>query len=435
MTNILVIYLLESSLCLLLFVATYRLLICNLTHFSWMRFYLICSLTLSLVLPLIIIPIQWDTHIFTKESISNVLQLPTKTSDTYINNPTQTNSVNTTSQFTTQIILLYFVLIIYTTGVAFKLYSFLKNLNNILSFIRKNPKVKEANYWIVNLKNEVPAFSFFNYIFINSNYKSLSALELQLIKNHEIVHIKQYHTLDLIFFELAGIVFWFNPLMGYLKKSIQEIHEYLVDERIAGHGENKKVYARLLLNLASDGKVFDLSTNFTGEHIKRRILMIAKQRTSAKHKLLFTVLIPITSILLLSFSYLERSKSLTHRNTQSKTSSVNHLELIKYCGVYLPSKPGPVNLEIKIKNNSLVTYLVLVELEKKSIAGIPWTQDPASWTKELQYVSDHKFADSTLYKNANTIEFVLDNKNDVTGCLFTHREGLNFVTHEFIKKN
>ena len=157
MTNILVIYLLESSLCLLLFVATYRLLICNLTHFSWMRFYLICSLTLSLVLPLIIIPIQWDTHIFTKESISNVLQLPTKTSDTYINNPTQTNSVNTTSQFTTQIILLYFVLIIYTTGVAFKLYSFLKNLNNILSFIRKNPKVKEANYWIVNLKNEVPA--------------------------------------------------------------------------------------------------------------------------------------------------------------------------------------------------------------------------------------------------------------------------------------
>lgn len=435
MTNILVNYLLESSLCLVLFVSTYRLLISNLTHFSWMRFYLICSLTLSLVLPLIIIPIQWNSNIFSNESLSIALQLPMKSSDPLANNPTQTNLANTPSQFTTQIMALYFILIVYLAGVIFKLYSFLKNLNIIIGFIKKNSKIKEANYWIVDLKNQVPAFSFFNYIFIDSSYKELSSDELKLIKDHEILHVKQRHTFDILLFEVAGIVFWFNPLVSYLKKSLQEIHEYIVDERIAGKGESKKVYANLLLKLASDSKAFDLATSFTGEHIKRRIFMIAKQRTSAKHKLLFAVLIPITSMLLLSFSYLERSKSLAHGNSQAKTSWANHLELQKYCGVYIPSKPGPVRIEIQIKNNSLVTYLVLVELEKKPIAGIPWTQDPASWTKELQYVSDHKFADSTLYKNANTIEFVLDNKNEVTGCLFTQREGLNFVTHEFKKKN
>jgi hypothetical protein len=436
MTDTLVNYILESTLCLLLFTAAYRLLMSNLTHFSWMRFYLVCSLTLSLLLPLIIIPIHWDSNIFPSEPLSIALQLPTELPGAFVNNLSQINLADAPSKFTTEMMVLYFILFTYLSGVAFKLCLFLRNLNKILGFIKKNHKVKEVNYWIVNLENETPAFSFFNYIFINSSYKGLSAHELQLIKNHEIAHVKQYHTLDLMLFEIASIVFWFNPLMGYLRKSIRDIHEYIVDERIAGQGESKKAYASLLLNLASASKAYDLTTSFTGEHTKRRILMIAKQRTSAKYKFAFIVLIPITSILLLSFSYFENSKSLGPRNSEGKPPWVIHLELQKYCGVYLPLNPGPVAMEIQLKNNALVTYLVLVESEKRKYnPEIPWTQNPASWTKELQYVSGNKFADSSLYKNANIIEFVLNNKNEVTGCLFTQREGLGFVTHEFKKKN
>ncbi len=432
MANTFVKYLLESSLCLLLFVAIYRLLISNLTHFSWMRFYLICGLILSLVLPLIILPIQWNTILFS--SGSSAIPLPSKHLETFVNDINQINLARAFSLFSTQMMVLYLILTVYLIGVVFKMYSFSKNLNNIFSFIKKNPKVKEGNYWIVNLKNEVPAFSFFNYIFINNNYKNLSSHELQLIKNHEIAHVKQYHTLDLLFVEIASIVFWFNPLMSYFRKSIQEIHEYIVDERIAGEGENKKVYAHLLLNLASDSKAFNLSTSFTGKHIKRRIFMIAKQRTSEKGKLTFIVIIPIISILLLSFSYLGKSKSLNFRNTQGKSPWAIHLELQKYCGVYLPSKrPGPVAMEIQLKNNTLVTYLVLIA-KMKPVSGIPWTQDPASWTTELNYVSGNKFNDGSLFKNANNIEFILNNSGEVTGCLLTQREGLNFVTHEFIKQ-
>ena len=74
------------------------------------------------------------------------------------------------------------------------------------------------------------------------------------------LHIQQLHTFDIIFIELASIVFWFNPLMKYLKRSIQEIHEFIVDEKIAGVGQDRKDYAELLLNLASDYKRFNAFT-------------------------------------------------------------------------------------------------------------------------------------------------------------------------------
>jgi beta-lactamase regulating signal transducer with metallopeptidase domain len=400
-----------------------------------MRFYLVCSLALSLVLPFIIIPIEWSYDIFSNETLSIALPLPAKSSGIPVNHPPQTDLTNTPSQFATQRMVIYFILIIYLAGAVLKLYSFLKNLNTIIGFINKSSKIKERDYWIVELNDQAPAFSFFNYIFINSKYKDLSSDELKLIKDHEVLHVRDRHTCDILFFEIAGIVLWFNPLMSYFRRSIKEIHEYIVDERIAAKGESKQVYANLLLKLASDSNVFSLATSFTGKHIKRRILMITKQRTSSKHKLIFTVIIPITSMLLFSFSYLERPESQHLTNALARTPWAIHLELQKYCGVYLPAKPGPVKIEIQIKNHALVTYLVLLEPEKKPVPGIPWTQDPASWTKDLQFVSDHKFADSTLYKSANTIEFVLNNKNEVTGCLFTQREGLNLVTHEFKKKN
>jgi hypothetical protein len=330
---------------------------------------------------------------------------------------------------------LFIAFIVYMIGIIYKSYLLVRNLTKMYGFIKKSSKVKEENYWIVCLKSEIPAFSFFNYIFINNTYKNLSSDDLHVIKKHEMVHVKQYHTLDILFVELVGILFWLNPIVNYLKKSLKEIHEYIVDERIAGHGENKKAYAQLLLTLASDTKVFDLAASFTGEHIKRRILMIAKQRTSEKGKLTFIVIIPLTLILLLSFSYLGKSKSLDFRNTQGKFPWAIYWELQKYCGVYIPSKPGPVAMEIQLKNNTLVSYLVLAKFAKvEPVPGIPWTQNPANWTKEFQYVSDNKFADSSGYKSANIIEFVLNKENEVTGCLFTQREGLNFVTHEFKKQ-
>lgn len=417
-------YLLESSVCLIIFLATYRMLIANRTNFSWMRFYLLVSMALSLILPLITIPMEWSAKFIPTDSFPNTFLLQTKhTVTTAVNNAPNLSPANSGISMLTMILFIAFI--VYMIGVSYKSYLLAGNLLEINRLIKKSAKVKEENYWVVCLKSEIPAFSFFNYIFINPAYKNLSAVDLDVIKKHELVHVKQHHTLDILFVELVGILFWFNPLINYLKTSLKEIHEYIVDERIAGQGENKKAYAQLLLTLASDTKVFDLAASFTGKHIKRRILMLAKPRTSPKHKLMFFVLVPLTATLLLSFSCLKNPKAKPKTqneissselkngktNWATKSSLASQMELQKYCGIYFPSKKDADFLkpmEIILKDNKLFRF---IEAEPES----------ANRMVELQFETDNRF--SYTDNSDRSIEFILDNENKVTGCGLVRRDG------------
>ena len=102
------------------------------------------------------------------------------------------------------------LIIVYVIGVVFKTGLFSRNLMTIINYIKRNPKIKDENHWLVRVNEEIPPFSFLNFIFISSNYQNLSNSELNQIKAHEKIHIQQLHTFDIIFIELASIVFWFN---------------------------------------------------------------------------------------------------------------------------------------------------------------------------------------------------------------------------------
>jgi hypothetical protein len=315
MTNLFFNYLLESSICLMLFLVTYKYLISNLTHFLLMRAYLLISLGLSLILPFVIIPIQWHSSLLSTDSIAGSILLTVNqsaiVSDAFPSNPLIDNS-----GLTIQLAILYGILIIYSIGFVYKAFLFTRNLLLIRNFIKNNFKGKEGNYWIVNFNCEMPAFSFFNYIFINRNFNNLSSHDIETIKNHEIVHAKHLHSLDVLFAELTNIVFWFNPFMNYMRKSLREIHEFTVDEIIAGYGEQKKAYAQLLLSLATETKVLTLAAGFTGKHIKRRILTVIKPRTLPIHKLLFIVLIPLSVFMLMAFSFIKNPGKGSNINQQ-----------------------------------------------------------------------------------------------------------------------
>jgi hypothetical protein len=329
MTNSFFYYLIESSVCLLLFVLVYRFLIANLTHFSWMRVYLLLSVVLSLILPVIIIPIQWNSSLLTSDLFSNSILLQSNQIGIDLTKKSLINGIQTNGDLDIQQLIFYGLLIIYFAGLVYKANIFAWNLKSIHKCVKQNFKSREGNYWLVNLENEMPPFSFLNYIFVTTNYKNLPANDIQQIKNHELVHVKQYHSLDILFIELTSIVFWLNPVMNYIKKSIREIHEYIVDEKIAGNGKNRKNYAQLLLNLTSEAKYFNLSTSFTGQQIKRRILMITKSKSLPKHKLIFTILIPLTIFLLLSFSYIKNPNSKVYADNDNSTKLFNQQSIAK----------------------------------------------------------------------------------------------------------
>ena len=408
MVNLIFNYLLESSLCLILFMGTYRILIANRTNFSWMRFYLLVSTALSLILPLIVIPIEWSGKLLPTNPFPSTVLMQTQQGLSAVVNKSP-NFLQTNSGVSTLQMILFIAFVAYTMGIIYKSFLFVRNLIKMNGLIRKSARTKEESYWIVDLKSHVPAFSFFNYIFINATYKDLSSNELDVIKKHEVLHVKQYHTLDILFIELVAIPFWFNPIVNYLKRSLKEIHEYTVDEKIAGQGENKKAYARLLLSLASEAKEFDLAVSFAGEHVKRRILMIAKPRTSSKHKLVFFVLLPLTAFLLLSFSCLKSPESNSNSDSHGEQSEVAgiHLELKKYCGVYLPSKEYAYlkPIEIVLRDNKLFRVTETESGAANRTVELHFEADKWDWESVFSYTDD----------SAISLAFNLDDKKVVSG--------------------
>lgn len=324
MTNSIIYYVLESTVCLLLFLIVYRLLFANLTHFSWMRVYLLISVILSLVLPLIIIPIHWRSSLSDSDLYSNYRLI----FGNQLNAFSSSQSINS-GGLVRQQLLPILIIGLYIIGLLYKSYNFARNLRSIRICIRQNPKVRDGGYWFVNLKNVMPPFSFFNYIFITHSYQNLSADDLQRIKDHEKIHARELHSIDILFIELISILFWFNPLWIYLKKSIQEIHEYIVDEKIVERGKEKKDYAELLLKLASEVKGFNLSAGFSGSQIKRRIVMISKKRSLPGQKFMFVILFPLTMLLMLSFSYIKNADSPIPQTRQNENVIQNQLKIGK----------------------------------------------------------------------------------------------------------
>lgn len=311
-------FLIESSVYLLFFLAIYRLAISNLTHFNWMRGYLLLSLSLSIILPLVKIPGQWS-HSLLGNGLFDKPFLITNLNPLMVLTPRTIGSGTQPGPGSDVWASIIFVLsAVYFTGAFYKSITLFRNLRQISESIKNNPKYREGKYWIVSPENNVAAFSFLNFIFIGRNVTNLTSQEIQQIKNHEQIHARHRHTLDILFIEIIGIFFWFSPLVRYAKNKIQEIHEYIADEKTAGNGEMKRRYARLLFNLASEAKVFCLSTGFSGKQINNRIVMVSKTRSLPRHKLIFISLVPVAAFLLLSFSFFDYPVATTKTSNQNK---------------------------------------------------------------------------------------------------------------------
>lgn len=142
------------------------------------------------------------------------------------------------------------------------------------------------------MNNEyISSFSFFNHIFIHKTDHNTE----QKIIQHEKLHIKYHHSLELIFVELISITFWWNPMIWIIKKEIKLNHEYMVDQKIIERGENKKNYQYSLLTESIKNTSISITNQFNVSQLKQRIRMMNKKRTNqlAYGKYLFFMIFPM----------------------------------------------------------------------------------------------------------------------------------------------
>ena len=148
------------------------------------------------------------------------------------------------------------------------------------------------------MTDHVIPFSFGNAIFINPTLHSEA--ELEKIIQHEFIHVKEKHSIDIIWGEILQIVCWYNPFAWLLKKAIRQNLEFIADQKVLQHGYSKKEYQYLLLKVMGT-QPFRIATGFSFFSLKKRIAMMNKNKTSRFHALQFLLLLPVIALLLLSF--------------------------------------------------------------------------------------------------------------------------------------
>ncbi len=297
-------YILKSILLLGIFLAAYHLLLSREKMHRFNRFYLLGSLLFSVVLPVITIPVYVEAEVSPppEEAVQLVAAAPVAT----------TEVVQTPYLFYAAVG--GYVLIVTLLAVRFML--------NILRFYRAkrgNTLLDYNGATLVLVKGEMPPHTFLNYIFISDKEYERRLTEPELL-THELAHVHQKHTLDVLFIELLKTVFWFNPLLYLYKRAIQTNHEFLADDAVIHQHLNITTYQSLLLDKATPPMAYALASSINFSLTKKRFIMMTKTTTRLKAALLQASVLPVFAALVLIFSVEVEAQSVPVSKTETTSS-------------------------------------------------------------------------------------------------------------------
>ncbi|WP_181858352.1 M56 family metallopeptidase [Winogradskyella arenosi] len=216
--------------------------------------------------------------------------------------------------------------IIAYTGIVIATLIFLVKIINLYWVKYKNPKRWKGNVLIVSLIKSATAYSFFNTIFLGER---ISETEKSTIYEHELVHIKELHTLDLLFFEVLRIIFWFNPLVYIYQNRIKELHEYIADAKAVKQSGISEYYKSLLNQVLDVNQASFTNAFFNSSLIKKRIVMLQKSKSKQLHLIKYALLIPMVFGMLIYTSTEVRAQEKTTEQEQVSDQELTEAELVE----------------------------------------------------------------------------------------------------------
>ena len=274
-------YLLKASAILAIFYLFYRVVLHRETFFQSNRIFLLTGIIASLTLPLIVIPIY-------------VAQTVAPIQDFVI---AQTSGVSETPLTINWIQIIVFG---YLAGILFFGTKFFLSLLSLVKILISSKKEKVGSFYFIKSKNNDSPFSFFNYIVYNPT--TFQQQELEQILMHEKVHAYQWHSFDVLFSQLATIVFWFNPISWLYKNALQQNLEFIADAVSQEKSSCQKSYQQLLLKTSIAPNQLALTNNFYNSLIKKRIIMLHKNRSKNTNQWKFAFILPLLTAFIFTFN-------------------------------------------------------------------------------------------------------------------------------------
>ena len=347
--------------------AYYLLFLRDKTFHHYNRFYLLGTMVLSLLLPLL------KVEYFTIETDSRILLL--------LNQFNQNSAQEVENSFN----FWDFGALILGIVSFFLLAKLTLGLVKIHQLKKEFPKESIEGITFYNTNLHDAPFSFFRNLFWKKSILINSDLGKQILK-HEMVHIEQKHSFDKLFVQIIQSLFWFNPIFYFIKKEITLIHEYLADKKAVKNADTR-AFAQMLLASNFSGNVLPATSPFLSSNLKKRLKMLTQKNTKysyARRILALPILFGVSFALLVNAKNIEikkQNKAIEIAVQELKKDTVKEKDVQKLLEAQ-QAKINKASEKIKKENEKIAT--LSEQTRKKS--------------EELQKIAKEKGADSYDYE-------------------------------------
>ena len=292
------IYILKSSVCLVLFYLFFRLLLSKETFHRFNRMALLGVLFFSLLIPCIEVTTRHQVEV--QQAVLSIEQLLLMAE--LEATPANVGAV----QETPVISWVQIVLLVYLAGILFLA---CRNIYSLICLFRlvhsgKHEKLEKGVTLVVHNQEIVP-FSWMKYIVISRKDLEENGREILI---HEMAHIHHRHSVDLLVADICIFFQWFNPGAWLLKQELQNIHEYEADETVINEGVNAKEYQLLLIKKAVGTRLYSMANSFNHSKLKKRITMMLKEKSNPWARLKYLYVLPLAAIAVTAFARPEISE-------------------------------------------------------------------------------------------------------------------------------
>ncbi len=282
-------YLIKFSISLAVLYTFYYMVLRPLTFYQWNRFYLVCYSVLSFFIPFINITEWLAVKNMNKSYLVN--SIPAVDKLTYTSFNEERNILSGFLGWNSAGIL-------FLSGALIMLIRIVYQYLSLNALKRKAVLLKTGDFEFYDVNGPITPFSFASAIFINSRLHTEE--EFHKILEHEFVHVKQKHTIDIVVAELVCVVNWFNPFAWLIRKSIRENLEFIADKNVLDGGVDPRRYQYLLLKVMGLPQ-YSITNNFSFSSLKKRISMMNKMKTAKVHLVKFLFVLPLLTVMLLAF--------------------------------------------------------------------------------------------------------------------------------------
>ncbi len=297
------VYILKTSICLTGFYLFYRLLLSKETFHRFNRIALLGILLLSLLIPFCEITVPKESEVQqTLLTIEQILTLADHVPQTEVQ-----------ALPSSMPLWLPVLLCIYLLGILFFLGRNLYSLFHMLRLLHggRQEKLEKGITLIIHDKNIAP-FSWMKYVVISEKDLQENSKEILI---HEMAHVHNRHSIDLLISDICIIFQWFTPASWLLKQELQNIHEYEADETVIRQGINAKQYQLLLIKKAVGTRLYSMANSFNHSKLKKRITMMLKEKSSPWARMKYLYVLPVAAITLTTFARPEISNELNEIST------------------------------------------------------------------------------------------------------------------------